>query len=59
MKYFHAQWKIRSRANAIKSIHHDAGTNLTDPEDIEAEFITFLPTLWDRRGMYTLGQMQR
>ncbi|KAG5586269.1 hypothetical protein H5410_046703 [Solanum commersonii] len=38
-KYFHAQWKIRYSHNAITSIYTEKNTKLTDPKQIEAEFI--------------------
>uniref|UniRef100_A0A0V0GT72 Putative ovule protein n=1 Tax=Solanum chacoense TaxID=4108 RepID=A0A0V0GT72_SOLCH len=40
-KYFHAQWKIRSSHNTITSICTETGLKLTEPLQIEAEFILF------------------
>lgn len=39
-KYFHAQWKIRASQNAINSIYTEAGVKLTDPVQVEQEFIS-------------------
>ncbi|PHU19828.1 hypothetical protein BC332_10979 [Capsicum chinense] len=47
-----------SSTNVINSIHTDAGTKMTDPVDIEENSSPSFPTLWDRRGMCTLSQMQ-
>lgn len=38
-RYFHAQWKIRTSHNSITSIYVKAGVKLTEPFQVEHEFI--------------------
>ncbi|OIT24741.1 hypothetical protein A4A49_36675 [Nicotiana attenuata] len=38
-KYIHAQWKIRQSKNTISSIYTETGIKLTDPVQVESEFI--------------------
>ncbi|XP_059306461.1 uncharacterized protein LOC132057887 [Lycium ferocissimum] len=45
ISYFHAQCRIRANRNAITSIHDVNGTKLTDPDQIEAEFLSFFTNL--------------
>ncbi|KAH0761419.1 hypothetical protein KY290_017492 [Solanum tuberosum] len=44
-KNFHAQLKMRIRRNSIHSIYTKWGTKLTDPNDIEQEFISVFKCL--------------
>lgn len=46
-KYFHDQLKMRTAKNTIASIHTDSGTKITDPKEVEAEFIGTFTTLMD------------
>lgn len=39
-KYFHAQWKLRKSKNFIASIYNDSAVKLTDPIQVEDEFIS-------------------
>ncbi|XP_019231907.1 PREDICTED: uncharacterized protein LOC109212693 [Nicotiana attenuata] len=49
-KYFHAQWKIRTSKNHIASIYNANGIKLTDPIQIEEEFISFFTNLMGESG---------
>ncbi|XP_019244265.1 PREDICTED: uncharacterized protein LOC109224132 [Nicotiana attenuata] len=44
-KYFHAQWKMRTTANTIISVHNDAGIRITEPKQVEDHFLSFLKKL--------------
>ncbi|XP_019242312.1 PREDICTED: uncharacterized protein LOC109222403 [Nicotiana attenuata] len=44
-KYFHAQWKMRTNTNAIISIQNDAGIKLTEPKQVEEQFLDFFKKL--------------
>lgn len=49
-KYFHAQWKMRTSRNAITTIYREDGTKVTDPIQLENEFISFFTKLMGERG---------
>ncbi|XP_019248485.1 PREDICTED: uncharacterized protein LOC109227745 [Nicotiana attenuata] len=49
-KYFHAQWKMRTSKNHIASIYNASGIKLTDPVQIEEEFISFFTNLIGEGG---------
>ncbi|XP_060210676.1 uncharacterized protein LOC132637634 [Lycium barbarum] len=44
-KYFHAQYNIRASRNTINFVYNDIGTKVTDPTQVEAEFISFFTKL--------------
>ncbi|OIT33042.1 hypothetical protein A4A49_12963 [Nicotiana attenuata] len=49
-KYFHAQWKLRTSKNFIASVYNDNGVKLTDPVQVENEFISFFIKLMGEGG---------
>lgn len=49
-KYFHVQWKLRTSKNFIASVYNDNGVKLTDPVQVENEFISFFTKLMGKGG---------
>ncbi|XP_059290158.1 uncharacterized protein LOC132043715 [Lycium ferocissimum] len=49
-RYFYVQWKMRACRNSITSIYNKNGTKLTDPSQVENEFINFFIKLMGESG---------
>uniref|UniRef100_A0A1S3YJW7 Uncharacterized protein n=1 Tax=Nicotiana tabacum TaxID=4097 RepID=A0A1S3YJW7_TOBAC len=58
-KYFHAQWKMRTSMNAITAIYREDRTKVTNPIQLENEFISFFTKLMGKEAVFTGVQTQK